>query len=307
MGQPVGVIMGERNPAILASVGSTGVEFALPSSRAGDVHGIERIDAKECPTFTDALMRFARQHGLTLRDCRLFMSIAGAINGSTFRPTNGRWFITLSGLRAVTAGEPMIVNDVAAIAWATADRPAGVAFGSGGGIASAQEGRHAIASAWRGGLGAACVDRTGDRATVISSEAGHTPFAIHDEDDWSMAQACIARHGDASYERILFDLMDGQMLHRRLEGAELLDRFAVLLGRYVAEVALTFAAFDGVYLSGSLFERIVQAGLGDNFRIAFEGRGKLKPILQQVPTLYFALTNGSLNGLSILYNRSSRR
>jgi len=307
MGQPVGLVMERQSPAILASVGSTGVEFALPSARPGDVRGIERIDASECPTFTDALMRFARQHGLTLRECRLFMSVAGAVNGATIRPTNGRWFISLSGLRVVTAGEPMVINDVAAIAWATAERPQGIAFGASAEIARGQDGRHAIASAWRGGLGAACVDRTDGRITVISSEAGHTPFAVATEDDWLMAKACVARHGDASYERILFDLMDGQILHRRLDGRELLDLFATLLGRYVAEVALTFTAFDGVYLSGSVFDRIVTAQLGPRFRAALEGHGKFRPMLQQTPTPFFPLANGSLNGLSILYSRVCAR
>ena len=115
MVQPIGLVRESQSPAILASVGSTGVEFALPAHRRGEVHAIERVEASECPTFTDALMHFARRHGLVLRECSLFMSIAGAVKGATFRPTNGRWFITLSGLRAVTAGEPMIVNDVAEI------------------------------------------------------------------------------------------------------------------------------------------------------------------------------------------------
>jgi glucokinase len=307
VGQPVGLVMGRQSPAILASVGSTGVEFALPSARPGEIRGLERIEASECPTFTDALMRFARQHELPLRECRLFISVAGAISGSTIRPTNGRWFISLSGLRAVTASDPMVVNDVAAIAWATAERPKGVAFGLSADIAWAQEGRHAIASAWRGGLGAACVDRTDGRSTVISSEAGHTPFAIISEDDWQMAKACVTRHGDASYERILFDLMDGQMLHRRLEARELLGTLATLLGRYVAEVALTFTAFDGIYLCGSVFDQIVTAQLGPLFRAAFEGHGKFKPKLQQTPTQFFPLANGSLNGLSILYSRFAAR
>ncbi|BBD97273.1 hypothetical protein SAMIE_1007740 [Sphingobium amiense] len=301
--QSVAAVVDRQSPAILASVGSSGVEFALPSSIPGDVRGIERIEASDCPTFTDALMRFAAHHGLTLRDCRLFMSVAGAVNGSTIRPTNGRWFISLSGLSAVTAGEPMIVNDVAAIAWATADRPKGIGFGSAADLPRSQEGRHAIASAWRGGLGAACVDRSEGHVRVISSEAGHTPFAVRDEEDWLMAKACVARHGDASYERILFDLMDGVVLHRRLEGAALVDVFTTLLGRYAAEVALTFTAWDGLYLWGSVFEQIAGAHQGERFRKAFEGHGKLKPMLQQTPTQLFQLRNGALNGLSILYTR----
>lgn len=302
--RPAIVSMGQGNPAILACVGSDGVEFALPSVTPGQVHGIERFGAGDCPTFTDALMRYAAVHGLSLRDSRLFMSIAGAVNGTTMRTTNGRWFISMSGLRAVTGGEPVVLNDVAATAWATADCPKAVSFGSALDQARSEKGRHAIISAWRGGLGAACVDRRDGFLKIIESEAGHTPFAVQSEDDWAMAKACIARHGDLSYEYILFDLMDGHSLHRPLAGSELEEMFATLLGRYSAAVTLTFTAWDGIYLCGSAFERIASRHLAPVFRAAFEGKGKLRLLLQQTPSQLFQTRNGSLSGLSIYYNRT---
>ena len=187
--QPAFAHTEHQSPAILACVGSDGVEFALPSARAGDVHGVERISAHECPTFTDALMRYAAQYRVTLRDAQLFMSIAGAVNGTTVRTTNGRWFISLSGLEAVTSGRPVILNDVAAMAWATAESPQATPYGAHSDQLMSHKGRHAIVSAWRGGLGAACVDRRDGFLKIVESEAGHTPFAAQNEDEWSMAKA----------------------------------------------------------------------------------------------------------------------
>lgn len=302
--QPAAAPIGLGDRAILAYVGSDGVDFALPSSAPGDVVGVERIGAGDCPTFTDALMRFAARHALPLRECRLFMSIAGAVNGATVRTTNGRWFISLSGLQAVTAGEPVIVNDVAAIAWATAERPAARPFGAAGDLFRGQKGRHAVVSAWRGGLGAACVDRRDGFLKIVESEAGHTPFAVENEEDWQIAKACIARHGDASYERILFDLMDGVPLHHAVAGAELDRLFVTLLGRYSATIALTFAAWDGLYLFGTVFDRIGVPHNAPAFRAAFEGKGKLRGLLQQTPTQLIQMRHGSLSGLSILYSRT---
>lgn len=301
--QPAVAFADQDYRAILASVGSDGVDFALPSAVPGEVHGILRINAANCPTFTDALMRFAAHHRLALRDCRLFMSIAGAVNGATVRPTNGRWFISMSGLQVVTGGEPVIVNDVAAVAWATAEQPEATIFGMSSDQNRLQKGRHAVISAWRGGLGAACVDRRDGYLKIIESEAGHTPFAVQDEDDWLMAKACIAKHGDASYERILFDLMDGEKLHRPISGNELNEKFATLLGHYSAAVTLTYTAWDGLYLCGTVFERIAVPHLTMVFRTAFEGGSKLRAMLQQTPSQLFQVRNGSLNGLSILYNR----
>ncbi|MFD1105229.1 glucokinase [Sphingobium olei] len=296
--------MGQSSSAILACVGSEGVDFALPSAAPGEVHGLQHINANDCPTFTDALMRYASQARLSLRDTKLFMSIAGAVNGTTVRTTNGRWFISLSGLSAVTGGEPVILNDVAATAWATADRPRALPFGGPSDQTRSHKGRHAIISAWRGGLGAACVDRHDGFLKIVESEAGHTPFAVQDEDDWAMAKACIVRHGTASYEHILFDLMDGRTLHRPIAGHELDEKFAVLLGRYSAEVTLTFTAWDGIYLCGSVFDTVAKRSLSATFRAAFEGKGKLRQLLQQTPSQLFQLRNGSLSGLSILYSRT---
>lgn len=302
--QPAFEAVRASNPAILACVGSDGVEFALPGGRAGEVHSLQHINAAECPTFTDALMRYAAQQRLTLRDTQLFMSIAGAINGATVRTTNGRWFISLSGLEAVTSGQPVVLNDVAAMAWATAENPHATPYGAHADQGRSRKGQHALISAWRGGLGAACVDRRDGFLKIIESEAGHTPFAAQTDDEWLMAKACTARHGDASYEHILFDLMDGHALHRPLVGPELEETFAWLLGRYSAAVALTYTAWDGLYLCGAVFDRIATPKLAATFRNAFEGKGKLRQLLHATPTHHFQMRHGSLSGLSILYNRT---
>lgn len=294
----------QNGSAILACVGADGVDFAMPSALVGEVERVERIEAIGCPTFTDALMRYAEKYRLSLRDHHLFMSIAGAVNGTTVRTTNGRWFISVAGLRAVTAGEPMVVNDVAAMAWATANLPNAMPFGRASGMASTRKGRHAIISAWRGGLGAACVDWQDGAIRVVESEAGHTPFAAHDDDDWLMAKACNIKHGEASYERILFDLMDGQKLHRAFSSDALEEKFASLLGRYSATVALTFTSWDGIYLSGAVFDRIAKPHLTSTFRTSFEGKGKMRSMLQQIPSQLFQVRNGSLSGLSILCGKA---
>ncbi len=300
--QPVMVRDSDQRSAILASVDADGVEFALPSGTPGDFHGLERIDAGQYPTFTDALMRYAASHRVALRDTRLVMSIAGAVNGTTIRTTNGRWFISLSGLQAVTSGKPLVVNDVGAIAWATADDPRSIAFGSASDIAPARIGRHAVVYAGRG-LGAACVDKRGNSFRIVESEAGHVPFAVQSEADWDLARAAMQRHGETSYERVIGDLIDNE--GRTLSGAsDLNQRLTVLLAHYCAAVTLTFAAWDGLYLSGPLFDRIAGSQYAGIFRETFEGRGKMRAMLRQTPSQILQLRNSSLSGLSILFSRS---
>lgn len=295
--QPMVDQVADQASAILASVDPDGVEFALPSSTPGDFRSLERIDAGQCPTFTDALMRYAANHRIALRHTRLVMSIAGAVNGTTIRTTNGRWFISLSGLQAVTAGEPIIVNQVGAMAWATADqfRNAGRSA-----IPSAPRvGRHAVVYAGSG-LGAACVDQRGGGIKIVESEAGHIPFAPQSEADWELARTAMQRHGEASYERVIFDLIESDKLRGM---SDLNDRLTIMLANYCSAVAMTFAAWDGLYLNGHLFDRIAGSQYAGIFRDTFEGRGKMRTMLQQTSSQMLQLRHSSLNGLSILLNR----
>ena len=292
----------QQHMAILASVDADGVEFALPAAAPGEFKALERIDAHQCPTFTDALMRYAAGHRIALRDCRLIMSIAGAVIAKTVRTTNGRWFISLSGLQAVTSGAPLVVNDVGATAWATADQPRTTPFGRAANVRPADVGRHAVVYAGRG-LGAACVDRNSGRVKIGESEAGHIPFAVQSEADWNLASASIRRHGEASYERVICDLMENAEAPLQKSG-DRDERLTELLANYCATIALTFAAWDGLYLTGHLFDRIAGPLHAGAFRTTFEGRGKMRGMLGQVPIRLLQLPHSSLSGLSILHGRT---
>ena len=109
------------NPWLLIEASSEGVlRFAtvMPSSRPR-VSAIHEIPIAGVPTFTDALQQFEREEGVPLRGLQCAMAIAGAASGETISLVRSRWTISRAGLMAIFGTQPVILNDVAARAWAT--------------------------------------------------------------------------------------------------------------------------------------------------------------------------------------------
>ena len=283
------------DPAILIAVDPNGVEFALPADAPGQVTGLEQVNASVCPTFTDAIMRYAERHGVPLRGTRLYLSVAGTMRAGTVRTTNGRWFISLSGLAGLTGIEPRVVNDVTAMALGTLDDPLTVPFGRFAANADPKAQRHAIIYAGAG-LGAACVDRRGGLLKIVDSEVGHTPFAPTTDAEWQLTNRVRAAHGWASHEQMMQEL--GATPDR--PGSETTQLLAAVLGRYAATVVMTFGAWDRVYLCGPVFDRLVRADKADAFRAAFEGGSKMRTLLRDIPTLVMPNALEPIRGLSIL-------
>jgi glucokinase len=278
--------------AILVAIDADGVEFALPEADGGEAPVPDKVEAAAAPTFTDAIMGYADRRGVELRGCRLFVSVAGAMSAGAIRTTNGRWYISVAGLEALTGVTPRVVNDVTAIAYATLDDPRTLPFGGYKSRLDDAVRRSAVIFAG-GGLGAAGIDRRGT-LSILDSEAGHTPFAPTDDAEWALVQQVTRSHGWASYEQVAQALATAT-------GELARDQLAIVLGRYAAVVTMAFGAWDGAYLCGPLFDQVARQGRSAVFRDAFEGRSKMRNLLRQAPTVTLQDRVSAIAGLAKLY------
>src|SRR5206468_12870670 len=108
-------------PWLLVEASSEGVlrfSTVAPSARPR-INDIHEVKIAGVPTFTDALQQFERERGVPLRGLQCAMAIAGAASGETISLVRSRWTISRAGLHAVFGTDPVILNDVAARAWAT--------------------------------------------------------------------------------------------------------------------------------------------------------------------------------------------
>jgi len=157
------------------------------------------------------------------------------------------------------------------------------------------------------GFGAAVLvpGRDGD---PIASEAGHTGFAPTDDVELDLWRCLKARHGRVSIERVLSGsgliaiyerfceargshpaaAQPTQVVAAAGEGhtvaREALERFVMIYGQVAGDLALTFGASGGVYLSGGIAPKIYEWLNTGAFRTAFEAKGRLTAYLLKTPT-----------------------
>jgi glucokinase len=158
------------------------------------------------------------------------------------------------------------------------------------------------------GFGVAGLAR-GDRGDLaLATEGGHAAFAPSDEVEYAAWKRLKAEHGRVSIERLLsgrglYDLylalaemkgvqafladqkavMEAGNAGDELAG-ETLDRFCGIMGSVAGDLALTFGARGGVFVSGGIAPRMAERLASGSFRQRFEDKGRLKPYVEEIPT-----------------------
>ncbi|MEP9400513.1 glucokinase [Sphingomonas silueang] len=288
-------------PTVLAAIGPDSVEFALQRSDGSNMSATETVAAARYPTFSDALIRYADRHRLNLYGTRLCVAVAGAIHDDAIRVTNGRWYVSRSGLFAVTGRDVAILNDVSAIAHATLDGQPLHPFGTGRPRDDPDGGCSIVVFADRG-LGAATLHRDGT-AFVTASEAGHIPFTPQTAAEGEVARF-IRSDGCVTYEEMLIALMRIGFLLRPATFPHRDDAMlATILGRYCAMVALTSAAWNGVYLCGSAIAMLDRPAMRDAFCDAFRSGGPMRNRLREMPFAIVEQRGAILRGLAAFSKR----
>jgi len=184
------------------------------------------------------------------------------------------------------------------------------------------------------GLGVAMLKTQNDGVQVFASEGGHTDFAPTDPADFRLLEYLRTRYGHISQERILSGrgladlyrfvcheqgtppedaLLDADdpaaAINQRAESSQApmavaaIERFSALLGRFVGNAALFSAALGGVYLCGGVATRLHPYLTSAAFLDAFLDRGRMKPMMEQIPVCTIASTEVGLDGITALATR----
>ncbi len=252
------------SPWLLIEASSEGVlrfATAMPSARPriADIHEVEIAGV---PTFTDALQRFERERGIPLRGLQCAMAIAGAASGETISLVRSRWTISRAGLFAVFGTQPVILNDVAARAWATRSGTANVELlRSSGSPSLDRPGRYGMIMVEEG-VGAAIIDVDRDSGVrILETEAGHSDFSPGNEREEKLATAIQRTSSVVSWEMMLMldrhDPVWGQACPDLLE-AERPRLQAALLGRFAINMMHCFGAWQGMMITGSRAGRMLE-------------------------------------------------
>lgn len=254
--------------------------------------------------------------------------VAGPINGARAQLTHVPWLVDADAVGAQLAGcRVQLLNDLEAMAWSLevlADDE----------VALLQEGTpddrgNAALIAAGTGLGMALLNNVGGRLVPLPSEGGHADFAARTADEFTLAQALIARSGRAQLEdvvsgpgianihRLVYphdctdipqdiepDALPSLISRAALEGrcrscVKTLDLFVSAYGSAAGNLALTGLATAGLYLGGGIAPRILQALQAPIFLESFRGKAQMTDLLRQIPVRVILNPEAALLGAAV--------
>ena len=276
-------------PWLLIEASREGVlRFAAvaPSARPriADIHEVQIAGV---PTFTDALQQFEREKGVPLRGLQCAMAIAGAASGETISLVRSRWTISRAGLHAIFGTHAVILNDVAARAWATRSGTANIEPLRGMGMPNfSRPGRYGMVMVEEG-VGAAIVDVDRDSGIrILENESGHMDFSPSNDREERLAKAVRGTAATVSWEMMLMidrhDPIWGQACPDLLE-ADRSRLLAALVGRFAINLMHTFGAWQGIMLTGTRAGRVLEASSRVYFDSPFATRRNFSRLVGGAP------------------------
>ncbi len=302
--------MSQRPAVLIGDIGGTNGRFAL----VGEA-GIQPLERLRVADFADAAAALGRvREGAETPVGQALLAVAGPVRGAEARLTNGTWTFHADALAAALGlARVELVNDFAAQALALPELAADDLVPLGGPAeAPAPEAPLAVLGPGTG-LGVAALLADG---TPLVGEGGHVTLPAASEAEAAVLARLRARYGHVSAERVLsgaglaalYELHGGgpataatvTAAARRGEraAAEALEAFFGFLGTVAGDVALTFGARGGVYLTGGILPRLVPELLASTLYARFLAKGRLRGYLEAVPLRLVVHPDAAFLGLA---------
>jgi glucokinase len=301
---------------LAGDIGGTSTRLAYFDSAGSTLTALveRRFPSREAGSLKEIVSRFSAEHGLAAE--RACFGIAGPVRQGHVRTPNLPWSVDAAEL-ALSLGLPTVqlINDLEANAYGIdLLGPDDLAILNRG--VSDPSGTIAVVSAGTG-LGEAMAYWDGSVHRPLRSEGGHADFAPRNELETELLLFLRAEHGRVSTERLvsgpglrniyrflrdsrnipetpaIADAMrqgdqSAAITRAALAGEcplcdQTLDLFVSLYGAEAGNVALRSLATGGVYLGGGIAPKIIERLKGPGFMLAFTAKGRLSPLLEEIP------------------------
>lgn len=302
--------------AVLAGdAGGTKTILALVEGTEHDFRIVaeEQFPSAESPGLEAIVQRFLA--GCPVRPDAACFGVPGAVIKGECRTPNLPWLLSEPELQRTT-GVPRVqlVNDFAAAAVGVLVLPPGSLLTLQAGSPSST-GHKAVLGAGTG-LGQAILAWNGHEHIILPTEAGHADFAPQGEIQRALAASLEKELGHVSVERVVsgsglrriydflvergvsswpevreafaFDdpaaVISSYALRRRdLACEQALDIFVELYGAEAGNLALRVLPRGGVYVVGGVAVKNLEKLQDGTFMRAFCSKGRLRPVLEQIP------------------------
>ena len=273
---------------LVADIGGTNARFVALDRASGEPVGSVRYASSEPGDSVQLLRRASADLGIKPHACVL--AVAGPVEGSTARLTNGQLTFDKLALESALACPVELINDFVAMSRAVPEL-----------VAVSEE--HLTAVMGPGtGLGVGFLVPTRGGVKICPSEGGHAGFAPSDELEQELLALLRPSHPILCWENLvsgpgLVTLYEGMCA---LWGADVrwqcpediskhgvaqdlsdsdpichktLEVFMGLLGSAAGNLALTLCARGGVFLVGDLLAKLADVFAASQFRQRFDAQG----------------------------------
>jgi len=314
---------------LAGDIGATNSRLAFFAERGGRLEPVveETYPSRDHANLETIVKTFVSAHDLPI-DVACF-GVAGPVRHGRSDTTNLPWDVDARELaRASHLRSVGLLNDLEAHAYGIATLvPADfVTLNQGAADAS---GDAAVIAAGTG-LGEAGLYWDGQQHLPFAGEGGHASFAPSDPLQIELLRFLCHEFGHVSWERVLSgpglhniyrflrdtghgeepDWLTHEMQQQDPSAVisqaaladtnalcrEALDLFVALYGAEAGNMALKIMATAGVYIGGGIAPKIIRKLTDSTFMAAFVAKGRLKPLLQQIPVRIIMSDKVALQG-----------
>jgi glucokinase len=313
---------------LLADIGATNARFALSVGKT-ELQSIEVLQCTDFTTVEDAIDCYLRSHGVSKIDSICF-AVAGPVIQGVVKVTNNHWLLDSAQLsKKYQLLDVSLLNDFESVAYSVTQlskqelMPIGKQA-----LSKKQASSFTYVILGPGtGLGVAALVNRNNKTIPIVTEGGHASFAPINEIQLAILNCLRKKYKQVSnelllsgagivniyqalceihHEKVRFE--DAAQIGLAAEHAEdqlciqSLQVFFEVLGQVAGDLALTFAAFDGVYVAGGIVPRYQNMIEDSRFRAGFENKSQHRELLENTPTYLVTATHPGLIGAQYFAN-----
>ncbi|TCL02151.1 glucokinase [Sodalis ligni] len=291
--------------ALVGDIGGTNARLCLCDIHTGELTQIQSFPGADFPSLESVI-----RHYLDTQRCRVHcgcIAIACPVSDDNVTMTNHNWHFSIREIKASLGFENFqVINDFTAVSLAVPMLSEKDIIKVGG--KDPVKNMPIVVYGAGTGLGVSHIIHVDERWISLPGEGGHVDFAPDNEEEDYILSELRKEFGHVSAERLLsgpglVNIYKAIVRHEggipeRLTPQDVSDRamkegcgycrraltiFCAILGRFGGNLALSIAAFGGVYIAGGIVPRFLDFFLHSAFRKNFESKGRFMDYLRDVP------------------------
>ena len=311
--------MSVNNFSLIADIGGTNARFAMAETGSIKPTNIRNLAVDDFESIELAIKQYLDDLGSDVPN-QCCIAIACPTHNDTISMTNNGWVFSKRNLQDHFGIEQLsVINDYAAMAYAAANLKDDQLIQVGRGE-PLDDFPIAVLGAGTG-LGVSGLVRSGGATIPLVTEGGHVDFAPTTEQEVAILRWLLKRYERVSAERLVSGMgiqniyqalaeLRGSPVERmspseisRLAfeerdqfALETLEQFCKIYGSVAGNLALSYGAQGGVFVTGGIVPKMLDFFIESGFRQRFEAKGRFDQYMASIPTYVMTAEEPGLIG-----------